>query len=109
MRHEDAARALVELMQIGKTASGADPGLPHPPAACKRVKVMSAPRRPYRQPQLRVPVGQRRRQRVRPVAAPAVSDPADLCRRFADGRQHLVAIVAPLLGIAMGNDLREDL
>jgi hypothetical protein len=31
MRHEHAARALVELMQIGKTPSGADPVLHHPP------------------------------------------------------------------------------
>ena len=31
MGHEHVSRALVELMQIGKTPSGADPVLHHPP------------------------------------------------------------------------------
>ena len=33
LRHEHSARALVELMQIGKAPSGADPVLHHPPEA----------------------------------------------------------------------------
>jgi len=33
MRHEHTARALVKLMEIGKTASGTDPVLQHAPEA----------------------------------------------------------------------------
>ena len=40
MRHEHAARALVELMEIGKTPSGADPVLHHAPKAFDGVEVV---------------------------------------------------------------------
>jgi hypothetical protein len=41
MRHEHAARAVVELMQIGKTSSGADPVLQHAPEAFDGIEVVS--------------------------------------------------------------------
>jgi hypothetical protein len=42
MRHEHAARAVVELMQIRKTPSGTDPVLQHAPEAFNRVEVVTA-------------------------------------------------------------------
>jgi hypothetical protein len=42
--HEHVARALIELMPIGKTPSGADPVLQHAPEAFNGIEVMSAPR-----------------------------------------------------------------
>jgi hypothetical protein len=40
MGYEHLARALIELMQIGKTPSGADPVLHHTPEAFNRIEVM---------------------------------------------------------------------
>ena len=45
MRHEHTARALVKLMEIGKTASGTDPVLQHAPEAFNRIEVVTAPGR----------------------------------------------------------------
>jgi len=41
MSHEHSTRALVELMQIGKTPSGADPVLHHTPEAFDAIEVMA--------------------------------------------------------------------
>ena len=41
MRHEYAARALVELMQIGKAPSGANPVLHHPPEPFNGIQMMT--------------------------------------------------------------------
>ena len=41
MGHEDLARALVELMQIGKTPSGADRVLHHAPETFDGIEVMA--------------------------------------------------------------------
>ena len=83
MRHEHAARAVVELMQIGKTPSGADPVLQHTPEAFNRVEVVTAVGREEMQPKLLVPVGQRRRELFRPVDATAVGDHDHLFPRMA--------------------------
>jgi AAA ATPase domain len=58
MGHEDLARALIELMQIGKTPSGADPVLHHPPKTFNGIEVVSASSRQELQPKLFMPVGQ---------------------------------------------------
>ena len=41
MRHEHLARALVELMQIGKAPPGANPVLHHPPEALDGVEMVT--------------------------------------------------------------------
>jgi hypothetical protein len=41
MGHEHVSRALVELMQIKKTPSGADHVLHHPPEAFDGIEVMA--------------------------------------------------------------------
>jgi len=45
MRHEEAACALIELMQIGTAPSSADPVLQHTPEAFDGIQVVAAPGR----------------------------------------------------------------
>jgi hypothetical protein len=59
MGHEHAARALIELMQIGKTPSGTAPVLHHPPEAFNGIEVVTTVGREQVQPKPFVPVGQR--------------------------------------------------
>jgi len=89
MSHEYAACALVELRQIGQPPSGTAPVVQHAPAAFNRIEVVAAPGRPARQATLFVPVGQRRREFVRSVDAPAVDDPPHRFPGLAQERQPL--------------------
>ena len=50
MFHEDSTRAVVELMQIGKTPSGAHPILQHAPEAFNRIEVVTTVGRQEMQP-----------------------------------------------------------
>src|SRR6266568_7915558 len=108
MRHEHAARALVELMQIGKTPSGADPVLHHPPEPFDGIEMVAAMSRQEMQPKLLVPVCQRRRELFRPVDATAVGDHDHLFAGVAKKGHHVMDIVAQPLRITMGDDLVED-
>ena len=108
MRHEYSTRALVELMQIGKTPSGANPVLHHAPEAFNRIEVMTTVGRQEMQPKLLVPVGQRRRELFRPVDATAVGDHDHLFAGVAKEGHHLMDILAQPLRIKMGDDLIED-
>ena len=85
---EHSTRALIELMQIGKTPSSADPVLHHAPEAFNRIEVVSAMRRQEMQPKLLVPVGQRRRELVCPVDATAIGDHDDLFLGVAKDGHH---------------------
>ena len=108
MSHEYSTRALVELMQIGKTPSGADPVLQHTPEAFNRIEVVTTVGRQEMQPKLLVPVCQRRRELFRPVDATAVGDHNDLFAGMAKEGHHLMDIMAQPLRIKMGDDLVED-
>ena len=90
MSHEYSTRALVELMQIGKTPSGADPVLQHAPEAFNRIEVVTTVGRQEMQPKLFVPVCQRRRELFRPVDATAVGDHDDLFPGVAKEGHHLM-------------------
>jgi len=90
MRHEHAARALVELRQIGKTPSGADPVLQHAPKTFNGIEVVATMRRQEMQPKLLVPVCQRRRELFRPVDATAVGDHDHLFAGVAKEGHHLM-------------------
>ena len=57
MSHEYLARALVELMQIGKTPSRSNAVLHHAPEAFNRIEVVTTVGRQEMQPKLLVPVG----------------------------------------------------
>jgi hypothetical protein len=108
MLPEHTARVRMELRPIGKTSSSADPVLQHVPEAFHGMEVMSAPGWQKIQPHLLVPVGPRRRQRVRPVHTTAADDHDDLFLRVAKDGHHLMHIVAKPLRIALGNDLVKD-
>jgi hypothetical protein len=108
MRHEHAARALVELRQIGKTPSGADPVLQHAPKTFNGIEVVATMSRQEMQPKLLVPVCQRRRELFRPVEATAVGDHDHLFAGVAKEGHHLMDILAQPLRIKMRDDLVED-
>src|SRR5919201_5814403 len=93
MLREHATCALIELMQIGKTPSSADPVLHHTPEAFNRIEVVSAMRRQEMQPKLLVPVCQRRRELVRPVDATAVDHHDHLFAGVAKESHHLMDIL----------------
>jgi hypothetical protein len=108
MSHEYSTRAVVELMQIGKTPSGADPVFQHAPEAFKRIEVVTTVGRQEMQSTLLVPVGQRRDELFRAVDATAVGDHDHLFAGVAKEGHHLMDIVPQPLGIKMGDDLVED-
>src|SRR5262249_23776227 len=105
---EYATCALIELMQIGKTPSSADPVLHHAPEAFHRIEMVSAMRRQEMQPKLLVPVGQRRCELMRPVDATAVGNHDHLFARVAKDGHHLMDVLAKPLRLKMGHDLVED-
>jgi hypothetical protein len=108
MLREYSTRALIELLQIGKTPSGPDPVLQHAPEALKRIAVVATRGRQERPPQLLGPVGQRRRELVRPMAAPAVGHPDHLFAGVATEGHHWMDGLAPPLCLKLGAYLRED-
>jgi len=59
-------------MEVGKTPSSSDLLLQHAPEAFHGIEVMATSRWQAMPPKLRVPVGQRRRERGRAVNAAAV-------------------------------------
>jgi hypothetical protein len=108
MRHEHAPHALVELMQIGKTPSGADAVLQDAPKAFHGIEVMSTTGRQDMQPQLLAPMGQRRRQRMHPVDATAVDHHDDFFPRVAKTSHQLMEILAKFLSIKSGDNFIKD-
>jgi hypothetical protein len=108
MSHEHATRALVELMQIGKTSSGADRVLHDTPEAFDRIEVMATMGRQEMEAKLILIVVEGRVKLMRPMHATAVDDHDDLFASFTKDTHNLMDILAQLLGIKMGHDLRED-
>ena len=108
MISEHATRALIELMQIGKTPSSANPVLHHAPEAFNRIEVMATMRRQEIQPKLLVPVCQRRRELVRPMDATAVGHHDHLFAGVTKEGHHLMDVLAKPLCIKMGHNLIED-
>src|SRR5919199_6056137 len=103
-----STRALIKLMQIGETPSGTDPVLHHAPEAFNGVEVVPTMRRQEIQPKLLVPVGQRRRELMRPMDATAVGHHDHLFAGMAKDGHHLMDVLAQSLRINMGHDLIED-
>jgi hypothetical protein len=108
MGHEYLARALVKLMQIGKTSSRSNAVLHHAPEAFDGVEVVPTVGREAMEAQLAVGVSEGRVELVRPMEPTPIDDHHDLFRGCPEDRQHLVHILAQLLGIKMRADLRED-
>ncbi len=105
---EHATCALIELMQIGKTPSSADPVLHHAPEAFNRIEMVSTMRRQEMQPKLLVPVGERRRELMRPVDPTAVGHHNHLFASVAKEGHHLMDVLAKPLCLKMGDNLIED-
>ena len=105
MRHEHSTRALIELMQIGKASSSADPVLHDTPKTFNGIEVVATMGGQEMQPKLLVPVGQRRREFVRSVDATAVDHHDDLFPGVTKEGHYLMDILAQPLGIKMGDDL----
>ena len=101
LRHEHSARALIKLMQIGKTPAGTDPVLHHPPEAFNGIEVVTTVGREQMQPKLFVPVSQCRRELFRPVDATAVGDHDDLFPGAAKDGHHLMDILVQPLRIKL--------
>ena len=102
------AGALVELQQIGKTASGADGVLHDPPEAFDGVEVVPTMGREEMEAQLIVVVVESGIELVRPVDPAAIDDHHHLFAGFAESSHHLMEILAQFLGIKMGDDFIED-
>ena len=94
-------------MEMGKTPSGTDGVLHHPPEAFERVEVMATMRREDMEAQRAVVVVEGRVQLVRPMDPAPIDDHHDLFPGCAEGRHDLMERVAQLLGITMGHDLIE--
>jgi len=108
MLREYSTRALIELMQIGKTPSSPDPVLHHAPEAFNRIEVVATMSRQEIQPKLLVPMGERRRELVRPMDATAVGHHDHLFAGVAKEGHHLMDVLAKPFRIKMGNNLIED-
>ena len=108
MLRKYSTRALIKLMQIGETPSGTDPVLHHAPEAFNGVEVVPTMRRQEMQPKLLVPVGQRRRELLRPMDATAVGHHDHLFAGMAKEGHHLRDVLAQPLRIKMGDNLIED-
>jgi hypothetical protein len=93
MGHEHVACALIELMQIRKTPSGADRVFHDAPEAFDGIEVMTTMGREEMEAQLALIVIESRVKLRRPMDAAAIDDHHHLCASFAEGRHHLMAIL----------------
>ena len=106
--HEHVAYAPGELLESGETAPGPPLVLPHTLEAFYRIAVVAGSCWQALQPKARLPMGQRRCERGRPVQAAALDDHHDLLPRGAKRRHHLVDRVPNPLGIKLEDDFIED-
>jgi hypothetical protein len=108
MRHEHLTGSLVELREIRKTSSRADGVLHHPPEAFDGVEVVTTMGRQEMQAKLSAVVVKCRVKLVRPMDPAAIDDHHDVLASCAEGRHHLMDILAQLLGIKVRHDFIED-
>jgi hypothetical protein len=108
MGHEHLSRALVELMQIRKTPSGADRVLHDAPEAFAGIEVMATMGRQEMEAKLVLIVVEGRVKLMRPMHPTAIDDHDDLFAGFTTDPHDLMEILAQFLGIKMGHDLIED-
>src|SRR5262245_19668266 len=108
MCHEHATHAPVELLEIRKTAPTPELVLQDTPAAFNGIEIMPASGGPELSPKSSRPMGQRRGQRVRPVAATAVDDHHHLFPRGGKGGHDLMDRLPKPLGITLRDDFIED-
>ena len=95
-------------MEIGKTSSGPDSILHHSPEAFDGVQVVATMSRQEMEAKRAVGVVECRVELVRPMNPAPIDDHHDLFTDFAEGRHHLVDILAQLLRIKVRDDFIED-
>src|SRR5215510_6941081 len=95
-------------MEIGKTPSGADGVLHHPPEAFNGVEVVPTMGGQKMEPHLVVVVSECRVELGRPMDSTAIDDHDDLFAGFAEGGHDLMEILAQLLRIKVRHDFIED-
>ena len=95
-------------MEIGKTSSGADGVLHHPPEAVNGVEVVPTMGREAMEAQLALIVVEGCVELMRPMEPAAIDDHHDLFASFAEGRPYLMEILAQFLGIKVRHDFIED-
>ena len=108
MGHQHLTGTLRELAQVGKTASGPDGVLHHPPETFERVEVMPAMGGEEMEAKLLVVVGAGHVARVCPVDPTAIDDHHNLCAERAERRHDLRPIVAELLSVTVGHNVIQD-
>ncbi len=108
MSHEYLARALVQLMQIGKTPSRANAVFHHAPEAFDGVEVVTTMGWEEMEAQRAVGVVEGRVELVRPMDPTPIDDHHHLFTSLAEGGHHLMEILAQLLGIKMGHNFIAD-
>ena len=108
MGHEHVACALIELMQIRKTPSGADRVLHDAPEAFDRIEVMPTMGREEMEAKLALIVVEGGVKLMGPMDAAAIDDHHPLFAGFAEDCHHLMEILTQLLGIKVRDDFRED-
>ena len=108
MCHQHPTGTLGELPQIGKTSSGTDGVLPHPPETFDGVEVVPTMGGEEMAAHLLAVVGEGRVELVRPVDPTTIDDHHDLFADCAAGRHPLMPILAQLLGITVGHDFIKD-
>lgn len=109
MGHAHVSRALVALLQLRQTPSGAAHVLPHPPEAFAGLAVMATMGREAMEAQLALVVVEGRVELVRPMDAAAIADHHNRCGDCAAGGHHLLHILAQLLGSNVRHHVREAL
>ena len=94
MGHAHLARAVVELLQIRKTPSGAHRVLHGAPEAFDGIEVMATMGREAMAAKLALIVVEGCVKRVRPMAPTAINAHHHLCLGFAEGGHDLMEILA---------------
>jgi len=108
MHHKHAAHAPVELLEIGKTATGPHLVFQYTPEAFNGMEMVPAAGWQELQPKARLPMEQCRGERVRAVDTTAIDDHH---HRFPSGGKcghHVMDIVSKPLSIKLGDDRIED-
>jgi hypothetical protein len=108
MRHEHLTCTFRELRQITHTPSRSESVFHRPPETFDGLEVVPTVGRYAREAQRAVGGVEGRVERVRPMDPAPIDDPHDFLPGCAEGRHHLMEILAQLLGIQGRDDLRED-
>jgi len=107
MPHQHAAHTPGALLESGDTAAGPTLVFHDTPEAFHRMEMVTAAGGQALQPTARLPMGQRRGERVRPVAATVIDDHHHLLPSGRKGRHHWMALLSQPLSSHCGTILEK--